>query len=162
MTDLYFFVSGRMLMGLNITSTPMEEDWRPTLQHAVTSGRESRVVVAGPSLLGVTPLESVASTASVAAMVLVVILVVTAEAASEVTLAAPPPLAMAKEERDTGFPASPGGGPHGSPSRSELEVPRGDAAGPEPERLPVAYEIEVVEIPSDGEAGDEVEPPTSS
>ena len=38
----------------------------------------------------------------------------------------------------------------------------GDADGPEAECLPEAREIEVVEIPSDGEAGDEVEPPASS
>ena len=41
-------------------------------------------------------------------------------------------------------------------------MPEGDTAGPEPERLPVAYEIEVVEIPSDSEAGDEVEPSAPS
>ena len=34
--------------------------------------------------------------------------------------------------------------------------------GGEPKRLPVAREIKVVEIPSDGEAGDEVEPPVLS
>jgi len=64
------------------------------------------------------------------------------------------------KRRETRLPASPGGGPHGSPSRSELEVSGGDASGPEPERLPVAHEIEAVEILSYGKAGDEVEPPT--
>ena len=84
-----------------------------------------------------------------------------AEVGSEVTLvAAPPP--DAAEEGEAGLPASPGGGPHGSPSWLELEVPGGDAARPEAERLPAAHEIEVVEIPSDGEAGDEVELPAPS
>ena len=149
-----------MLTGLSVTPTSMREDWRPTLQRAVASHRESRVVAAHPSPSGAVPSQLVASTAA-AAEVMVAILAV-AEVASEVTLAAPPPLAMAKEERDTGFPASPGGGPHGSPSRSELEVPGGNAAGPKPKCLPVAHEIEVVEIPSDGEVGDEVEPPAPS
>ena len=129
------------------------------MQRAVVSDGESRVVAAGPSLPGAAPLGSVASTVVAAAMVLVAIPMVTAEATSDVTLVAPPPLAVAKEERETGLPTSSGGGPHGSPSRSELEVPGGDAARPELKRLPVAHEIEVVEIHSDSEAGDEVEPP---
>ena len=83
--------------------------------------------MAGPSLLGAAPLGSVVSMAAVAAMVLVAIPVVMAEAASKVTLVAPCPPAVAEEERETRLPASPGGGPHGSPSRLELEVPRGDA-----------------------------------
>ena len=33
-TDLYFFDSGRMLMGLSIAPTLVQEVWRPTLQHA--------------------------------------------------------------------------------------------------------------------------------
>jgi len=69
---------------------------------------------------------------------------------------------MVEEGRETGLPALLGGGPHGSPSRSELEVLGGDAARPEPERLSVACEIEVVEIPFDSEVGDEVEPPAPS
>ena len=85
-----------------------------------------------------------------------------AVAASEVTLVAPPPLATVEEERETGLPALPGRGPHGSPSWLELEVSRGHAARLELERLPVAYEIEVVEIPSDSEVGDEVELPAPS
>ena len=44
----------------------------------------------------------------------------------------------------------------------ELEVLGGDAAGPKPEFLPMTCEIEVVEIPSDGKAGDEVELPALS
>ena len=158
MTDLYFFDSGQMLMGLSTAPTPVREDWRPTLQRAVVSGGESRVVAMSHSLPGAVPPGSVASTVAAVATVLAAIPVVTAEAASEVTLVAPPPPAAAEEERETGLPASPGGGPHGSPSRSKLEVPGGDAAEPEPERLPMPHEIEVVEIPSDGEVGDEVEP----
>ena len=38
----------------------------------------------------------------------------------------------------------------------------GDASGTELERLPVAHETKVVEIPSDDEAGDEAELPASS
>jgi len=41
----------------------------------------------------------------------------------------------------------------------ELEVLGGDAAGSKLVCLPVAHEIKVVEIPSDGKAGDKVEPP---
>ena len=162
MNDLYFLDSGRMLTGLSIAPTPVWEDWRPTLQRAMTSDGESRVVAVGPSLPGAAPLESVSSTAAAVVMVLAAIPVVTTEAVLEVTLAAPLPPTMAEEVREVGLLASPGGGPHGSPSRSELEVLGGDAIGPEPERLPMAREIMVVEIPSDGEAGDEVEPPTPS
>ena len=162
MTDLYFFDSGWMLTVLSIAPSPVREDWRPTLQCAMASGGESRVVVAGPSLPWGALLGSVASTAVAMAMVLVVILVVMAEAALEVSLAALPPPAAAKEERETRLPALPGGGPHGSPSRSELEVPGGDAAKTELDRLPVAYETKVVGIPSDDEVGDEVKLPTPS
>ena len=81
-----------------------------------------------------------------------------AEAMLEMALMSPPPLATAEEERETRLLASPGGGPHGSPTQSKLKVLGGDVVRPEPERLPVASEIEVVEIPSNGEAGDEVEP----
>ena len=132
------------------------------MQRAVVSGGESRVAAAGSSLPGAAPLGSVASTAAAMAMVLAAIPGVMAKAASKVTLAAPPLPAAAQEERETGLPTSSGGGPHGSPSRSELEVPGGDAARPELKRLPVAHEIEVVEIPSNGEAGDEVEPSVPS
>jgi len=91
---------------------------------------------------------------------LAAISVAMAEVASEVTLVAPPPTA-AEEERETRLPASLGEGPHGSPSRSEPKVP-GGAAGPEPERLSVAHETEVVEIPSDDEADDVMEMPAPS
>ena len=80
-TDLYFFDNGQMLMGLSIAPTPVQEDWRPTLQRAVASSRESRVVAAGPSLPGAVPLRSVASTAAAAATVLEAILVVMVKAA---------------------------------------------------------------------------------
>ena len=116
MTDLYFFDSGRMLMGLSIAPTPVREDWRPTLQRIMASGGESRVAAVGPSLPRAAPLGLVASTAAAAEMVLVAIPVVTAEAMSEVTLAAPPPLVVVEEERETRLPASPSGGPRGSPS----------------------------------------------
>ena len=114
------------------------------------------MVAANPSLLGVVLPRLVASTVIAAAMVL------TAKASPEVSLVVLPPPATAEEEREAELPASPGEGPHGSPSRSELEVPEGDEAGTESERLPVACETEVVEIPSDDEADDEVEPPVLS
>jgi len=91
-----------------------------------------------------------------------VAILVTTKAASVVTLVAPPPLAMTEEERETRLPASPGGGPHGSPSRSEPEVLGVDAARLKAKRLPVGHKIEVVEVSSDDEAGDGVEPSTPS
>ena len=69
--------------------------------------------------------------------------VVTVEVGSKVTLAVPPPT-------------------HGSPSWPELEVSKGDAARPEAEHPPAGHEIEVVEVPSDGKAGDRVELPAPS
>ena len=92
------------------------------MQRATVSGGESRVVAASPSFPGVAPLGSVASTATAVAVVLGAIPVVMAEAVSEVSLAAPRPLAAVEEERETRLSASPGEGPHGSPSQSELEV----------------------------------------
>ena len=71
-----------------------------------------------------------------------------AEDGSEVTLAIPPPTAMVEEKRETGLPALPGGGTHGSPSWSELEGSGGDVARLEAEHLPVGHEVEVVEIPA--------------
>lgn len=128
----------------------------------MASIRESKVVVVDPSLLGAAPLGSVTSTVVAAAAALAVIPVATAEVTSEVTLASPPPLAVAEEERETRFLASPGRALHGSPSQSTLEVSRGDAAETKPECLLVACETKVVEIPSDDEADDEVEPPVLS
>ena len=89
------------------------------MQCAAASGRESRVVAANPSLPGVVPPGSVASTVAAAVVALAAILVLTAEVASEDTLAAPPPPTAVEEERETELPASPGGGLNSSPSRSE-------------------------------------------
>jgi hypothetical protein len=85
-----------------------------------------------------------------------------AEARSEVTLAIPITLAVVEEGRETGLSASPIGGPHGSPSRSKLEVLGGDAARSKAERPSMGYEIEIVEVSFDGESGDRVEPLTPS
>ena len=74
----------------------------------------------------------------------------------------PPTPAMAEEGRETRLPALPSGGPLGSPSRSELEVSGGDMARREAEGLPVGHEIEIVEVSSNGEAGDRMEPPVPS
>jgi len=74
----------------------------------------------------------------------------------------PPAPAAAKEGRETGLPALPDGGPHGSPSWSKLEVSRGDATRLEVKHLLVGHEIEIVEVSSDGKAGDRVEPPALS
>ena len=119
-TDLYFFDSGQGRMGLGIALPPMWEEWRPSLQRVMMSSGESRLEAVRPSLLGVVPSRPVASMAAVA-MVMVVIPMAMAEVGSEVTLVIPPPIASAEERRETGLPASPGGGTHGSPSWSELE-----------------------------------------
>jgi len=55
----------------------------------------------------------------------VVIPVVMVETELEVTLATPPTPVAAEEGKETELPASPDGGPHGSPSQSELEVSGG-------------------------------------
>ena len=112
-----------------------------------------------PSLMGVVPSRLIASTAAAAAAVMAVTLVVTTEVGSEVTLTTPPPIVTTEEKRETGLPASPGGGTHGSPSWSELEVLGGDVAKPEAEHLPAGHGVEVVEIPYSGEAGTRVAPP---
>ena len=91
-----------------------------------------------------------------------VILVLTAEVASEVTLVALPPPAVAEEERETELPASPGGGLHGSPSWSETKASGESAVGEESERPAVVHATKVVDIPSDDEADDMVELPVSS
>ena len=80
------------------------------------SGGESRMVAVRPSLLGVVPSRPIASTAAAAAMVMEAIPVVTVEVGSEETLVTPPPTVTAEERRETGLPASPNGGTHGSPS----------------------------------------------
>ncbi|XP_066379484.1 uncharacterized protein [Miscanthus floridulus] len=135
--------------GLEAQPTACRGEWR---------GGGDRVVAANPSLPGVVLLGSAVSTAAVMVAVLAAIPVVTAEATLEVSLAAPPPPATVKEERATGLPSSSSEGLHGSPSRSELKVSRG-VVGPKPERLSVAHETEVVEIPSDDEADDVVKLP---
>jgi len=65
--------------------------------------------------------------------VMAAISMVIAEVGSEVTLVIPPPIAAVEERRETGLPASPGRGTHGSPSWSELEGSGGDVAKPEVE-----------------------------
>ena len=69
------------------------------------------------------------------------------EAGSEVTLAIPPAPATVEERRETRLPASPGGGTHGSPSWSELEVSGGDMARPKAEHPPAGHGVEIGEIP---------------
>jgi len=92
---------------------------------------------------------------------LVVIPVLMAEVALEATLAAPPPLAAAEEERETELPASPVGELHGSPLRLEPKAPEGDVAGMESERPAAACAPEVVDIPSNDEAKIVAKPPAS-
>ena len=156
------FVSGRGMPGLSIAPTPVQEVWRPTLQHVAASEAGSRAAAANPSLLGVVPPRSVASTVAAVASALAAIPVLTTEVASEVTLVAPPPPAEAEEEGETELPASPGGELHGSPSRSELKAPGGDAARSESKRPLAARATEVVDIPSNDEADDMVELSVSS
>ena len=144
-------------MGLSIASTPMQETYRPTLQHVAVSNGGSRVVAVSPSLLG-----AVATIVTAAALTLAVILVLTVGAASEVTLAAPPPSIAAEEERETELPASPGGGLHGSPAWSEPKALGESAVGTVSKCPMVVHATEVVDIPSDDEAGDMAEPPVSS
>ena len=110
-----------------------------------------------PSLPRVVPPGSVVGTAAATVAILVAIPVLTVEVASEVTLAAPPPPAVAKEERETELPASPGGGLHGSPLPSEPKALVGDVAETESECPAAARAIEVVDIPSDDKADDMVE-----
>ena len=140
----------------------MQETWRPTLQRVMASDGGNRVVAASPSLPGVVHPVSVASAVATATLVLAVTPMVTAEASLEVSLAAPPPSVVAEEERETELPASPGGGLHGSPSRSELKALGGDVAGAESERPAVARANGVVEILSDDEVDDTVELSMSS
>ena len=112
------------------------------------SGGESRLVVVCPSLLGVAPSWSVTSTAAAAMSVMVAIPMAMAVAGSEVTLVIPPPIAMVEERRETGLPASPDRGTHGSPSRLELEGSGRDGARPEVEHLLAGHGVEIVEIPA--------------
>ena len=68
--------------------------------------------------------EAVATTVAEAASALVAIPVPSVGVVSEVTLMAPPSPATAEEERETGLPALPDGGLHGSPAWTELKAPR--------------------------------------
>ena len=74
------------------------------------------------------------------------------------TLAIPPASAAVEERGETGLPASPSRGTHGSPSWSELEASEGDVAWPEIEHPPAGHGAKEVEIPCPGEAGTRVEP----
>ena len=69
---------------------------------------------------------------------------------------------LSEEESENRFPASPGGGLHGSPSRLELKAPGESMAGMESESLVAVHTTEVVEITSDDEADDMADPPASS
>ena len=152
---MYLFDNCQGLTGLGITLPPVREEWRPNLQQVMMSGGESILAAVQPSFPGVAPSWPVVSTAATTA----VILVVTAEVGSEVTLMIPPPTTTTEERRETGLPASPGGGTHGSPSWSELEGSGVVMARPEAEHLPTGRGVEIVEIPYSDEAGTRVEPP---
>ena len=117
-TDLYFFDSGQGLMGLGIASPPVQEEWRPSLQRVTMSGEETRLAAVRPSLLGVAPARPIVSTATAAVMAVIPV----------ATLEIPPTIATVEERRETGLPASPDGGTHGSPSWLELEGSGGDVA----------------------------------
>ena len=64
--------------------------------------------------------------------------------------------------RESGLPASPAEGTHGSPSWSELSRSGGDAARPKVEQPLVGREVEEVETPYPSEAVIGVEPSTPS
>ena len=104
-------------------------------------------MAARPSLIGVASSRPVVSTAAAAAAVMAMIPMATVEVGSKVTLAAPPPIVMVEERRETSLPASPGGGMHGSPSWSELLGSRGDATRTEAEHPLVGHGVKEVEIP---------------
>jgi len=84
---------------------------------------------------------------------------VTVEVESEVTLMVPPPMAAGEERRETGLPALPGGGAHGSPAWSEIEGFRGAMAKPEVVHPPVGHGVLAVDIPFSSEEDTRVEPP---
>jgi len=121
------------------------------------SDRGNRTAAASPSLLRV-----VAATVAAVAVALAAISVPSLEVASEVTLVALPPPAMAEEERETELPASLGGGLHGSPLWSEPKTLGESAAGTESERPAAVHATEVVDILSNDEVDDMAEPPVSS
>ena len=111
------------MMCLSIAPTPVQETWRPTLQHVVVSEGGSRVAAAKPSVPGVVPPRAAADKAAAVASVLAAILVPMAGVASEVTLAAPPPLVVVEEMREDELPISLGGGTHGLSLPSEPKAP---------------------------------------
>ena len=157
MTYLHFFVSGRAMMGLSIAPTPMQEVWRPTLQHAAVSDGGSKVVAAKPSLPGVVPSGSAVDVMAAVVSVLAAIPVPTVG----VTLAAPPPPVAVEEAREAKLPISPGGGPPSSSLPSGPKAPEESAAGTESGHLAVVHVNEVVVIPSDDEVDIAAEPPVS-
>ncbi|XP_066382545.1 uncharacterized protein [Miscanthus floridulus] len=116
----------------------------------------SSVMAASPSLLG-----AIAAIATAAALTLAMIPVPTVGTALEVTLAAPPPPVMVEEERETELPTSLGGGPPGSSLPPGMKAPEESAAKTESGRLLAVYANEVVDIPSDDEAGIAMGPPVS-
>ena len=120
------------------------------------------MAVTRPSLTGVVPLGSATGMVVAVASALVVIPVLTVGVASEVTLMAPPPSVVAEEERETELPVSRGGGMHGSPAWSEPKALGESAAGTESERPAAVHATEVVNIPSNDEVDDMVEPLVSS
>ena len=105
---------------------------------------------------------AVAATVTAVAVALAAISVPMTEVASEVTLAALPPLASVEEERETELPASSGGGLHGSPSWLEPKAPGERAAGTESERPTAVHATKVVDIPPNDKADELAEPPVSS
>ena len=79
------------------------------------------------------------------------------EVGSEVTLAIPPPIAMAEERRETGLPASLDGGAHGSPAWSEVEGSGGTVARPEVVHPLASHGVLAVDIPFSDEEDTRVE-----
>ena len=99
------------------------------------------------------------SMAAVAMVVMAVIPMVMVELGLEVTLVIHSPITAIEERRETGLPASPGGGTHGLPSWSELEGTGGDAARQKAEHLSTGHGVKIVEIPYSDEADARVESP---
>ena len=74
------------------------------------------------------------------------------------TLVVPPPIVVEEERRETGLPASPGRGAHGSPTSSELEGSGGTTTRLEVVHLPMSHGVLVVDVPFSGEEDTRVEP----
>ena len=109
------------------------------------------------SLMGIVSSWLVVSTVVAAAVVMAVIPMVMAEVGLEVTLVVPPPTVV-EERRETGLPALPGGGAHGSPAWSELEGSGGTTARPEVVHLPASRGVLAVDIPLFSKEDTRVEP----